>query len=273
MKQLVVAFSAVFALCSFLAAQKIGHKVIPVTKNNSYTIGEELEYRVNLAFFTVGTGIVRIDKKIHTVNSKPCYKVDVYGTTSSWISWVSKVEDNWGAYIDTTTLNTTVGYRKLAEGKYRRDETVTFDRENGKAEVKVKNRDTGKDEFKTYDVPKNTKDLVAGFLHLRIVDFPKVVKGDTITLSGFLEDANYNLKVIYTGKEVVETKVGKIRCLRLRPVMPANSLFDGENSILCWISDDLNRIPVKIQAKMFIGTTGLELVSFRGLRNQLRTVN
>jgi len=54
--------------------------------------------------------------------------------------------------------------------------------------------------------------------------------------------------------------------------MPKNSMFDGEDSILCWISDDLNRIPIKIQAKMFIGNSGLELVSFRGLRNQLKIV-
>jgi hypothetical protein len=41
--------------------------------------------------------------------------------------------------------------------------------------------------------------------------------------------------------------------------MPDNKLFDGENSITCWISDDGNHIPVKIQAKMFIGSTGIEL--------------
>jgi hypothetical protein len=52
--------------------------------------------------------------------------------------------------------------------------------------------------------------------------------------------------------------------------MPDNKLFDGENSITCWLSDDANKIPVKIQAKMFIGHTGLELEAFRGLRNQLK---
>jgi hypothetical protein len=54
--------------------------------------------------------------------------------------------------------------------------------------------------------------------------------------------------------------------------MPPNSLFDGENSILCWISDDLNRIPISIKAKMFIGNSGLELTSFRGLKYQLKTI-
>lgn len=121
-------------------------------------------------------------------------------------------------------------------------------------------------------MPANAKDLVAGFLFLRIIDFKKVAIGDTLTVSGFLEDASYNLKLIYTGKEVVQTKMGKIPCIRIRPIMPKNSLFDGENSVACWISDDMNRIPIKLQAKMFIGNTGLELVGFRGLRNQLKII-
>ncbi len=253
----------------------IGHvqKIIPVTKNISYGVGEELEYRVNFSFMTVGKAITRVDKEYHTINSKTCYKIDAYGETSSWISWVAKVDDNWGAYIDTATLATHQSYRKLKEGKYRRDEVVNFDHNLHKVEVKVRNRDTGIfDNIKTYDVAKDAKDLVGGFLFLRVIDFRRVSVGDTVAISGFFEDASYTLKIIYTGKEVIDTRVGKIQCLRLRPLMPNNAMFDGENSILCWISDDLNRIPVKIQAKMFIGHTGLELISFRGLRNQLKIV-
>lgn len=269
MRRLLVGLISVFLLSSFLATQK---KETPLTRNISYGVGEELEYRVHFGMFTVGKATTRVDKKYHKVNDRTCYKVDAYGETSDWISWVAKVDDNWGAFIDTTTLLTHVGYRKIREGKYRRDEEVIFDHDNKKVEVKVKNRDTGAIESKTYDVPKNAKDLVAGFLFLRIIDFKKVAVGDTVTISGFLEDASYDLKIIYTGKEVVDTRIGKIMCLRLRPVMPKNSMFDGEDSILCWISDDLNRVPVKLQAKMFIGNTGLELIRFRGLRNQLKII-
>lgn len=248
-------------------------KAVPVTRNISYGTGEELEYRVNFAFFTVGRAVTRVDKNLHAINDRICYKVDAYGETSDWISIVTKVNDNWGAYVDTASLVTQQAYRKLKEGKYQRDELVTFDQQNNKVEVKVRNKDTGKFEPpKVYDVPPNATDLVGGFLFLRIVDFTKVHLGDTITISGFLENASYNLKVIYTGKEVVSTRIGKIPCIRIRPIMPKNSLFDGENSVQAWISDDLNRIPVKMQAKMFIGNTGLELVSFRGLRNQLKVI-
>ncbi|MEJ0055412.1 MAG: DUF3108 domain-containing protein [Bacteroidota bacterium] len=273
MKKLVTALSVLVILCSFLAAQNKAPKVIPTTKNSSYGVGEELQYRVHLAFFTVGTGITRVDKKIHEINSRPCYKVDAYGKTADWISWVSKFDDNWGAYIDTTTLSTQVAYRKLKEGNYRRDEVVNFDQEKNKVEIRVKNDETGMyDNPKTYSGPKNAKDLVSGFLFLRTVDFTKIAKNDTIIINGFLEKEFYDLKIIYRGKETISTKVGKIQCLKLSPVMPPNSLFDGENSILCWISDDMNRIPISIKAKMFIGNSGLELTNFRGLKYQLKTV-
>lgn len=269
MKRIFIGFGVLIFLCGFLGIQE---KTPPTLRNTSYGLGEQLEYRVHFGVFTVGKAMTVIDKKYHKINSRTCYKVDAYGETSDWISWVAKVNDNWGAYVDTATLLTHTAYRSLREGKYVRDEEVDFNNETQKAEVRVKNQTSGKIESKTYDVPPNAKDLVAGFLYLRVVDFTKISVGDTITISGFLEDASYNLKIIYRGKEVLKTRIGKIQCLRLNPVMPKNSIFDGEDSVLCWISDDLNRIPVKIQAKMFIGNTGLELIRFRGLRNQLKVI-
>lgn len=243
----------------------------PVIKHHSFGTGEVLEYRVNFGFFTVGKAVTKVDERIFKINSRPCYKIDAFGETSGLVAWVTKVDDQWGAYIDTAALVTHVAYRKLKEGRYRKNELVTFDHQENKAEVKVMDKETGiYGEGKTYDVPKNVRDLVGGFIYLRVIDFSKVNVGDTLTISGFFEDQSYHLKIMYTGKEVIETSIGKIKCLKLVPIMPDNKLFDGENSITCWISDDENKIPVKIQAKMFIGSTGLELMSFKGLRNQLK---
>ena len=56
------------------------------------------------------------------------------------------------------------------------------------------------------------------------------------------------------------------------PVMPQNKVFDGENSVTAYFSDDKNRIPVKINAEMFIGSAGVELIGYEGLRNPLNLV-
>jgi len=247
--------------------------VIKNSANTSFNPGEELQYRVSFGFITVGKSVTRVDRNLYTMNDKPCYRIDAYGETSDWISWLSKVDDNWGAYLDTATVSTQMSYRKIREGRYRLDEETWFDHATGKAEVKVRDKRTGVfSRKKVFRITPYATDLIGGFIHLRFIDFSKIRVGDTLSIAGFLEDTGYHLRIRYAGKETLETQLGKIPCHVLVPRMPSNRLFDGENSIRVWISDDRNRIPVKIEAKMFIGSTGIELSGFKSLRNGLRVV-
>jgi hypothetical protein len=242
-------------------------------KNDIFGPGEELTYKATFLGITAGSAVTRVDKTYNKVLGDVCYKIDVFGQTSDWLGWVTKVNDNWGAYLDTTNMLTRASYRKIREGRYRKDEWVTFNQEIHKASVQVIDKKTGKyGEPKHYDIPVNATDIVGGFMYLRFFDFEHTKKGDTLSIKGFFEDKSYTLKILYKGKEVVKTSIGKIPCHVLIPVMPDNQLFDGENSVTVWISDDKNKIPVKMSAKMFIGHTGIELTGFRGLRNSIRIV-
>jgi len=260
-------------IVGLLAAFSIERQTsFPVVKNTSFKGGEQLEYKVSVWGIGVAQAITRVDAKSYNINSRPCYKIDAYGKTTG-ISWIYRVDDNWGAYIDTSAMVTHVAYRKIRENDYRKDEQVTFDHQEKKARVKIMNQEKGiYEKVDDYNIPENATDLVGGFIQLRFLDFKKIQKGDTVSISGFFEDQSYVLKIIYKGKQTVSTKLGKIPCHVLVPIMPDNKLFNGENSISVWVSDDGNKIPVKIQAKMFVGHTGLELVSFRGLRNQLKVI-
>ena len=270
MKRVVFSLFLVFTLSSFWGDKKSNFTPI---KNTSFTRGEVLNYEVTFGIFTVGKATTVIENKTYTMNSRPCYKIDAYGETLGFVSWITKVKDQWGAYIDTSALVTHVSYRKIKEGRYRKDELITYDHEKDQAEVKELDQKTGiYKEPSFYPTPDHVRDLVGGFMYLRVIDFKKYKVGDTLAISGFFEDAAYNFKIIYAGKEVAETGIGKIPCHKLVPIMPDNKLFDGENSITCYISDDKNQIPVKIFAKMFIGSTGVELAGFKGLRNQLRVI-
>jgi hypothetical protein len=256
-----------------LIGWKVKSDLYPPVVNKSFSRGEVLEYRASFGIFTVGHGVTQVGDKITMINGRPCYKIDAFGTTSGLVAWVNKVDDLWGAFVDTAALVTHVSYRKIREGHYRKDELVTYDHENLKAEVKVINKQTGAyDPAKYYNTPDHVRDIMGGFAYLRVYDFNKTRIGDTITIGGFFEDSAYKIRIIYSGKEKVRTKLGKIMCHKLVPIVPDNKIFDGENSITTWLSADDNQILVKVQAKMFIGTTGLELEQFRGLRNQLRIV-
>lgn len=266
--RLLIGLIVVFACLSFVQEDGGGSK-----RNTAISTGERLDYRMYLGIFTVGKGTTTVDKDYHLKNNRSCYKVDAFMQTLGMATWVSKVNDNWGAYVDTSNIITHESYRKLKEDKYRLDELIKYDHEKDKAFVHIADKTTGKyGEPKEYATPDNVRDIVAGFMYLRIIDFSKYKVKDTLTVSGFFEDKSYSFKILYYGKEVVKTDLGKVPCHKLVPIMPDNQLFRGENSVTAWISADDNQIPVKVDAKMFIGHAGTELVSMRGLKNQFKVV-
>ncbi|MTI19671.1 DUF3108 domain-containing protein, partial [Fulvivirga sp. RKSG066] len=246
------------SLSAFMTADK--DAVYPKVDYSSFARGEKLTYRVNFGIFTIGKGEMIISDKLYKINKRDCYKVDVYGKTSGMVDWVARVDDHWGAYVDTAALVPHISYRNIKEGNYRKNEMVRFDHEHDVLETKTINKKTGKwKEPILYGAPDNVREMLSGFLYLRTMDFSQMKKGDIFTISGFFEDMFYELDVKYRGKEKVKTKAGKFRAIKLEPIMPDNELFDGEDSILAWISDDENKIPLKVEAKMFIGHTGVEL--------------
>lgn len=245
---------------------------LPV-RNESFSRGETLYFKMTYGIFTVGKGRASIHPNYFTLNDRPCFKVDVYGKTVGMVDWVADVDDQWGAYIDTAALVPHMFYRRIREGRYKKDEQTYFDHVNHKIRVKVADKKTGK--FKkpvVYDAPPHVRDMIGGFLYLRTMDLSDILHNDTIMVKGFFEDEFYAMRIVYKGKKTINTRIGKIRTLVFKPVMPKNKLFDGENSITAYFSDDKNRIPVKIDAEMFIGSAGVELTDYSGLRNPLNLV-
>lgn len=247
-----------------------GNDVYMPVKNESFSRGETLQFKMTYGIFTVGRGRASIDPNYFKFNDRDCFKVDVYGKTVGMVNWVKDVDDQWGAYIDTAALVPHMFYRKIREGNYRKNEQTYFDHELKKISVKVADKQTGKfKEPKVYDGPAHVRDMIGGFLYLRTMDLSQMEVNDTIVVKGFFEDEFYRLPIMYKGKKTIRTKVGRIRTLVFKPVMPKNKLFDGENSITAYFSDDKSRIPVKIDADMFIGSAGVELTGYSGLRNPL----
>ena len=96
--------------------------------------------------------------------------------------------------------------------------------------------------------------------------------GDRVTFKAFFEDKLYDFEVEYRGKDILKTKIGKINAIKLIPIMPKNDLFEEDDSIQFWLSDDENRIPLKVKAKMFVGAVEVDIKSHVGLRHDLNLI-
>ncbi len=270
MKRLTFTLLGCLILSSFVWK---GINVYTNISHDNFDKGEKLDYHVSFGIISVGEANMHIKDKTFKVNGRKCFKVDIHGKTTGMVSWVAKVDDIWGAYVDSAALVPHIAYRKIRENNYRKDELVKFDHSTDMIEYKVVDKKTGKFKDSEYfKAPDNVRDMVGGYMYLRTLEFEKYALGDTITVDAFFEDTFYDFKIMYFGKDVVKTKLGKINCHKLVPVMPDNKIFDGENSISVWFSDDDNKIPVRIEAKMFIGKAAVEIENTEGLLHPLNIV-
>jgi Protein of unknown function (DUF3108) len=237
-----------------------------VVENHSFGPGEHIEYRVHYGIINAAEAIVHVDNKIQKVNNRPCYNVKVVGKTTGAFDLVSKVRDTWQSFIDTTALVPQQFYTNKREGGYRNVEKVIFDHEN---EVANRFDLDNTHEKNTYKVPKNIQDVVSGYYYLRTIDFTNMKIGQAIFVKAFFEGEIFDMRMKYAGKDKVKTKFGTSKVIKINPILPKNSFFEDENSIRIWVSDDANKIPIKVEVDLKIGAISMDIKKYSGLKNPL----
>ena len=52
-----------------------------------------------------------------------------------------------------------------------------------------------------------------------------------------------------------------------RPLVQSGSVFKAQESVTLWITDDANKIPIKLSADLSVGSLRAELEAYKGLAN------
>ena len=71
---------------------------------------------------------------------------------------------------------------------------------------------------------------------------------------------------------MLDTKLGKMAALKFRPYVMAGRVFKEEESLTLWVSDDGNRMPLKIKAELAVGSLNADIHAFKGLKHPLRII-
>lgn len=256
---------AIFILLSFTVfGQDPETNVYRNVRNSSFEPGEVIKYKVHYGFINAAEGEMVISDKLFDINNRPCYKIDVFGKSVGMFDLFLRIRDNWGTYVDTASIVTQKFYRIIEEGKYRKHEIVDFDQNKNVASVRTYNKKKKIwRPIERFDIPTNVQDMVSGYYFLRTYDFKSLNEGDIINIDAFFDDEVYDFQIRYIGTETIKTKLGKIRSLVLAPIMPENGLFKGEDSIKVWISNDANKVPLKIKAEMFVGSVEIDITEYK----------
>ena len=230
---------------------------------NNFIPGEELKY--NVSYGPINAGIANIFLIRTIYNNQPVFYSKMAAQTIGLPDKIYKVKDAYECYFDSVTILPLMAVRDIREGRYKKKNIDTYDY-NKNSVLTLK-----KGEIK---ISAGVRDVISTYYFLRNYDFSGLKKGDVITMDIFFNDEIITFKVHYLGKETIDSKIGKINCIKLQPeMMDKEKNKDTENvsptpkdDMTIWLSDDPNQVPVRVKFELFIGSIKADLTEYINLK-------
>lgn len=246
-------------LCLFLSFQLNAQTSFRKVKNDAFSLGEVLEYRIHYGFVDAGEARLEVKEDFQNIGTRKTFHVIGTGRTKGAFDWFFKVRDRYETYIDTEGLMPWVFIRRVDEGGFIINQNVTFNH----------HKNTATSEKVTVPVPEYVQDIVSSFYYARTLDFANAKVGDIFPISAYLDDGVFPMNIKYIGKELIKTKLGDFNCIKFRPLLLEGRVFKEEEDMTVWVSDDLNRIVIRAEANILVGSIKMDLKGYSGLKNTL----
>ncbi|MBX7094786.1 MAG: DUF3108 domain-containing protein [Flavobacteriales bacterium] len=231
--------------------------------NVSFKPGEELRYRMHYGFVDAGEATLKVKDCDRKMNGRKMLHVEGVGNTISAFDWFFKVRDRYESYIDAEGVFPWLFIRRVNEGGYVINQDYTFLQHKKKV-------DNG--EGKTFETPEMVQDMISAFYYARTLDFQNAKKGDEFTIPMFYDNTNFPLKIKFVGRETINVRMGKFRCLKFAPVVEKGRVFKSEEDLAVWVTDDNNKIPLLAKAKILVGSIKMEVVEYKNLASPISKV-
>lgn len=233
----------------------------------AFSAGEWFKFRIHYGPFNASFATLEVDEA--NINGTPVYHVEGKGKSTGLLHWFFKVDDNYQTYIDKKDGKPYKFIRKINEGGYTKDLEIDFDHKNNKAYVADKKHNQNH----TYTTKPNVHDMLSAFYYIRNnIKNDELRPGDEMHLNLFIDDENMDFKLKFLGREVIKTKFGKVATLKFRPYVMAGRVFKEKESLTFWVSDDANKLPIKIEANLAIGSLDADLDEYKGLKHPFKII-
>ncbi len=237
--------------------------VVPVKEttrslpNTAFDVGERLVFDINYGFVTAGQAVMVIPGYKY-VGGRKSYEINTYAVSTEAFDNIFKVRDKYSSFVDVDGIFPHRFEQHVREGKYSRDYQAFFDQDDLTAET---------DDGTKYKIPQYVHDILSAFYYVRTLDLTQYHKGDKISLQNFYDGKTHPLDVMVLGRQRVEVEAGTFDCIVVEPMVVEGGLFKNEGSIKVWLSNDGNKMPVKVSTKVIVGSIDISLTKYQGLKN------
>lgn len=245
-----------FFILLLLSSYTISLAGFPVGANEK---GEHLKYVIHYGIIRGGKASLKI--KNEKLNGEDVYHATLTGKTVGLFNNLYKVKDTYESFISPKSLLPIKAIRNIREGSYKRYNEIHFDR----AKNELTSQKSG-----VHKVPKGIHDILSAFYFARANHFNSDLKeGEIVKIQTYFSDELFLLQFRFMGYETISSKIGNIKCYKFIPIVETGRAFEDEDDMKIWVSADANKIPVRVQFDLFIGSLRCDLTNFSDFSSNL----
>lgn len=238
-------------------------------ENIAFQSGEKITYDLYFKYGVINAkaGIGTLNTTTTNLNGKTVYKTKLQANTTGIADKMFPVNDTLTGYVDMK-LVPLLFTKGASEGSEYSSERQSFSYENGKITIRTIRYRKGKlsfDEIITTD--KCTYDYVSVLNYARNLDYSEMQPGENTHIQFVSGKKIVDMYMRYLGTTKVKTNDGKTYDAIELSLMILNKAFaDQKEAMKVTLTDDLNRMPLIIDAGLKFGTMQCVLKDYSGLR-------
>jgi hypothetical protein len=219
--------------------------------------GERLTLRITYAHLLGG----RAHLAVEASPGRSSWRFVATAKSEGFFAWLFRfrVDDRTVAEWDPESVCSLGIEKRLREGKAVRDQRVVIDPATGRAEI-----EDAKVAQKAFDLQPCVLDVLSAFFVTRVRG---VKEGEPLRLPVFDNGKSYVLEVRFLGRERLDLPppLGKkVPTVVVEPLLAEGTgLFVKEGRLKIWLTDDERRLPVRLRAKVAIGSVTADLETYR----------
>jgi len=245
---------------SITPSEQAPDTIYRVWENNAWANGESLKYRVHYGLVNAGEIDMHIEDEFKMIGKRQAHHIHAKGRSYSGFDWFYKVRDHYQTYIDQAGCQPLQFSKIMEEGSYKDSDFAIFNYQY----KKISSSKKGNVEFKG-----DIQDVISAIYYARTLDVANAKAGDLFPLQIYLDGEVYDLQIKFIKREVLKTDLGKVNAIKVIPMVVADRVFKDQEGLELWVSDDENKVPLRVKADLMVGAIKVDIISYDKLKYPL----
>jgi len=246
-------------------------------ENNYFQAGETLNYDLHFKWGILSkkAGVATLKVTNATYGGQDAYKISLSSSSRGAAREFFKMDDTISAVI-TRDMVPLAFFKDANEDDDYTKERITYTyMPNNSVKIRTMRHKNGTFRFdETFYRQNCTYDMLSVVFYARTLNYNSMKKGDKVSVDFVSGKKRLNMVIVHSGTEKLKVNDGsKYNCIKLSLKIADDAFQNEEDAMTVYITQDQNRMPIRIDSKLKIGNARVILNNYKGNKHPVNKAN